>query len=155
MANLTEQAEQQLQDMGLTEPTADTRAVQQSEVRDIAILADLDQGLTYRAAAAKHGVSLSTVGRIAAKLEGQEAAARKYMANKALQAAEDWLAASAAAAKKGNHLPAKALLLHTGVIDPLQNEGSGAKVQVIVGVPGSPLPQVVDAQVVSNSVREP
>ena len=52
-------------------------------------------------------------------------------------AAKDWVTASAIAAKRGDHKPAKELLLHAGVIKRL-GETAEPQVTVLVGMPGAP-----------------
>jgi hypothetical protein len=152
---LVEQAAQLLADAGLDQPQltseppqpaadqpqTETLAVQQSDARNIAILADLDDGLSYREAARKHGVSLATVGRLALRMQSMADAARNYMAAKGLDAAEHWLKASATAAQKGDHRPAKDWLLHTGAIDPVADSNGQGRTQVaiIIGTPDSPI----------------
>jgi hypothetical protein len=52
-----------------------------------------------------------------------------------LKAAAAWGQAIPKAAKKGDHRPARELLIATGDVNPLESAGSG--VQVIVNMPGS------------------
>jgi hypothetical protein len=49
------------------------------------------------------------------------------------RAAEAWLASLEPAARRGDCRPASSLLLHTGVIDPVSQQGSGPAVQVFIG----------------------
>ena len=53
------------------------------------------------------------------------------------RAAKDWLTASGIAAKRGDHKPAKEILLHAGAIERL-GDTSGSRVVVVVGMPGHP-----------------
>ena len=52
-------------------------------------------------------------------------------------AAKDWVTASRIAAKRGDHKPAKDLLMHAGVIERL-GDTAGSQVTVLVGMPGRP-----------------
>lgn len=61
--------------------------------------------------------------------------AAKFLAGTALSAAKDWRKAVRKGAERGRHEPARDLLLHTGAIQPVQNETSGgAKVAVFIGL---------------------
>jgi len=51
--------------------------------------------------------------------------------------AKDWITASGIAAKKGDHRPAREILLHAGVIERI-SETSGPQMTVVVGMPGHP-----------------
>lgn len=67
------------------------------------------------------------------------------------RAAMDWLEASAVAKTRGDHRPARDLLLHAGAIEPVQGERDrGTRVTVIVGTHDHPidLPRVVDGEMV-------
>ena len=66
--------------------------------------------------------------------EGRETALRELQAARH-RAARAWDTAIQQAADKGDHRPAKDLLLHTGVIQPLEKSGPLVGVQVIVGKP--------------------
>lgn len=147
VSDLQRQAEQLLETAGLSSsvpadsaPTVSS-AVQQSDVRDVSIAADLAEGRTYRDVAARHGVSHATVGRVAAKLETYEAGARKYLIAKALGAVDDWTQASANAARRGDHRPARDLLLHAGVIEPLADTSGqrSTQIAIVIGEPGRPV----------------
>ena len=66
------------------------------------------------------------------------------------RAAKDWLTASAIAAKRGDHKPAKEILLHAGVIERL-GDTPGPQVVMFVGMPGHPAmeppsQEVIDAE---------
>lgn len=64
--------------------------------------------------------------------DGREAALQILRGNNET-AARGWIAAIAIAAESGNHKPAKDLLLHNGVIQPLEKGGPMVGIQVIVG----------------------
>ncbi len=153
--DLTTQAAQLLASAGLDQPapsaapaapaapSADsaTSAVQQSTQRQVAILADIENGDSYTAIAAKHGVAVSTVSRIAARAELFTEGARKYLAAKAFGAVDAWQTALHAAARRGDHRPAKDLLLHSGVIEPLADTSGqrGTNIAIVIGEPGAPI----------------
>jgi hypothetical protein len=75
-----------------------------------------------------------------------------------LPAADAWCDAVAVAAEKGDHKPARDLLLHTNVIEPVQkhdNEGITIHIgcgagDVKIGVMSSPPPQLTDAEWLSR-----
>jgi len=140
-SELTAQAEQLLADAGLDAPGTQLPAVQQSADRTIAILADIENGDSYTAIARKHGVAPSTVSRIAAKAESFSAAARNYLRAREFRAIDAWTAALDSAAKRGDHRPAKDLLLHTGLIEPLADTSASARTQIaiVIGEPGKPV----------------
>ena len=114
----------------------------------------LEDGQSLREAAALIGVSKQTAWRIVKRYEGSLESARKFLATKALQVSEDWVTASGVANGKGNHLPAKDLLLHIGAIEPLQ-DASAAKVNIaiLIGTPEQPIrvlsPQTIDSKAVT------
>lgn len=61
-------------------------------------------------------------------------------------AAREWRRAIPVAAERGDHKPARDLLLHTGVIEPVGDARDRfmANVQVMIGMPGAPLPEPDD-----------
>ena len=63
--------------------------------------------------------------------------ARTTLKSHVRSAATYWVKAAAVAAKRGDHRPARDLLLHAGVITRL-DEPSGHGVTVLVGMPGGP-----------------
>lgn len=68
------------------------------------------------------------------QLAGEAAdAAKLVLRSSAERAARKWVSAIDAAAEKGDHRPARDLLLHAKVIDPLEKGGTSFGVQVIVG----------------------
>ena len=67
------------------------------------------------------------------ELELRETARRK-LKNHVWRAADGWINAIDTAAAKGDHKPAKDLLLHTGVIDPLGEHGAQGGSLCLVGV---------------------
>lgn len=58
----------------------------------------------------------------------------------ASRVAQDWIEASAVAKSRGDHRPARDLLLHARAIDPIASERDSApRVAVIIGMPGRPV----------------
>ena len=109
--------------------------------------AHLIEGLNQRQLADRFGRTRETIGHVL-KDEAFQALkheiyaeiaeeARNALKGHGPTAAQDWITASGIAAKKGDHRPAKELLLHTGVIERL-GETSGPQVTVMVGMPGHP-----------------
>ena len=73
------------------------------------------------------------------QLEGEmKAAALRHLRVTGEKAARAWGIAIAAAADKGDHRPAKDLLLHTGVIQPMNGPQTAIGVRVIVGSASQP-----------------
>ena len=67
-------------------------------------------------------------------------AAVKILRGTAERAARSWGTAIGVAADKGDHRPAKDLLLHTGVIDPIPDGAvSGTRIAIIIGTPEHPI----------------
>jgi len=65
--------------------------------------------------------------------------ARSALQTGSLLRVSDWASASRAAAKKGNHVPAKEWLLHSGVIEPLAEKPAiNVQLAVGIGLPGLP-----------------
>lgn len=120
----------------------------QSDDRNIAILADLTNGLSYRAIAAKYEVGLGTVARLAVKMTPFKGAARNYMIAKALEVADDWLDASREAAKRGDHRPAKDWLLHAQEIEPIADKPQ-LGIQINVGNGTAPVQDVTSLPVIT------
>lgn len=139
------------------EPAVEGKTVQltpdeEKALRDADILAALDRGEPYREIVKRFGLSFASVSRLAhrhAELETETMP--KLMALKKLHAVDAWFRSMDVAADQGKHAPAKEWLTHAGVLAPVQSDsGSGAKVAVIIGVPGSPLDQPTTQVIVSQ-----
>lgn len=136
--------------------TADTEAI----ARKLDILDRLASGTPYRQISKDCGISIGALTKIAqeqAQLERE--GFRKLMLLKSLPMLEHWEEAAKSGARTGKHGPAKDWLLHAGAIEPLaQDESGGAKVAVIIGMPGQPvgLPdvQVLTGQRVTRDTDE-
>jgi hypothetical protein len=79
------------------------------------------------------GISQSTVSRILSSYRPTLELSRKRLEAGALQAAEDWIEASANGAKQGNHKPAKELLQAVGVV---QQDASSINQTLVVVADG-------------------
>lgn len=104
----------------------------------------LTAGLSRVQLAEKHGRTRTTIARClegkdfdemrrAVELEVREQI-RIRMIRKADSAMQSWEDSLAPAAERGNHKPARDLMLHAGVIDPIESTESGPKVIVQIGV---------------------
>ena len=103
----------------------------------------LVEGLTKTAIARQTGRTRETVGgvlqgadfdRLKAHIESEIFDdARRILKANVVRAANAWPRAIDAASKKGNHKPAKDLLMHTGVIEPLGESGAHGAL-LLVGV---------------------
>lgn len=95
-------------------------------------------------------MDVRTVNAVLANRDADAVEARNYLAANVLQAAEDWVTASKEGARKGKHTAAKDLLLHTKVIEPIQDNQTNVQVAIVVGAPGQPLalnpPQVIESK---------
>ena len=67
---------------------------------------------------------------------GPKAIAQKLLESQAADAAADWVRASAIASKDGNHVPAKDLLLHARLIEPVQDKAQTG-IQILIGQVGT------------------
>lgn len=121
----------------------------QSVIDVTRVMDALENGATLRDAARLVGVSHVTAWRWLRQYEGSQESVAKYLSIRALDRVEDWEKASAAAATKGDHRPAKDWLLHAKAIEPV-NDGSQGRtnIAIIIGTPEQPInispPQVID-----------
>ncbi len=122
------------------------------DARDLAIIEALQRGEPYRKICAEHRISLGSLSVLAQRLASMEReGVAKLMALKSLDALEHWQQAMISGAKQGKHAPARDWLIHAKALEPLTSDTqAGAKVAVIIGMPGSPveLPsvQVLDGE---------
>ncbi len=133
--------------------------VMPDERREIQCLHLVD-GLNQKQIAARTGRTRET---IAAQLKGEDferirtaveadliETVKRQLTNNVDKAANAWIKALDRAAQKGDHKPAKDLLMHAGVIDP-PGEPSRPQFVVVVGMPGHPAmeppsQEVIDAE---------
>ena len=107
----------------------------------------LAEGLNQKQIAAQTGRTRET---IAAQLKGEDferirtevetdliETVKRQLTSNVDKAANAWIKALDRAAQKGDHKPAKDLLMHAGVIDP-RGETSRQQFVVVVGMPGHP-----------------
>jgi transposase-like protein len=70
--------------------------------------------------------------------------------------ARQWLHAVTNAAEKGDHRPARDLLLHAGAIDPIQDDhtASDTRIAILIGTPEHPIrvapPRIVNGELVND-----
>lgn len=125
---------------------------QQLEIRNADILARLDRGEGYRGIAEAHRISFQTIAKIAHAQQSLETGAiAKLMQSKALAALEHWETAMESGAKQGKHAAARDWLTHSKALEPVQSDAqSGAKVAILIGMPGQPIDglslQVIDSK---------
>jgi len=119
--------------------------------KQVEALRMLGEGASTREVGRALGMSHVTVWRLAREIADVDETARKYLAAKALRAVDAWSDSLDVAARKGDHRPAKDLLLHARVIDPVEPAGSShVGVQVVIGMPGAPAgPDPLGAKVAS------
>jgi hypothetical protein len=80
------------------------------------------------------GLHASRVSEITRTLGDLKAQVQQVLNTHRVKAAEAWGRAIPKAAKKGDHRPARELLIATGDVSPLDSAGSG--VTVVVNMPG-------------------
>lgn len=112
------------------------------------ILDALAAGRTYAEIQAAERCSSATIAAIARRAsEFERHTVAKLMSMKTLEALGAWEEAMRTGAKTGKHAPARDWLTHARVLEPVSSEPSvGAKVAVIIGMPGQPV-GLPDAQV--------
>ena len=112
-------------------------------------LAYLTQGMTKRVIATQFGRSEQVVYRVLSGpdfdevrrelTEGTRDQAKLMLERAMPEAVTQWLRAMPTAADKGDHRPAKDLLLHTKLIDPLvDHPAPPPAVMICIGMPGRP-----------------
>ncbi len=125
-------------------------------VRELAVIDALIAGQSYREIAAQHRLSFTAIADVARRMNTlNKESVSKLLQIKALDAVEAWAEAMKTGAKMGKHAPARDLLTHTKLLDPVQSDGAGgAKVAIIIGQPGQPVGmdalQVIHTQAVSG-----
>lgn len=117
-------------------------SVSPAERREIQLTA-LTECASQEALAERFGRTRSTIRRVLRhpsfeKLKDTMNAelaveARQVLSSHRTAAARAWAASLERAAQKGDHRPAKDLLLHSGVIEPVSHEGNGPSVIVNIG----------------------
>jgi IS30 family transposase len=130
-------------------PESSTDLVQHSQARlthaeEIKILRLVKiEGLSQTVVAKAMNRAESTISDCLKRYEDTGDLALQVLKSNAAAAAENW---AAIAKTSTRHEAAKDLLLHAGVIQPLEQSGTGTKVQILIGQPGAPLAmQVIDS----------
>lgn len=112
-------------------------------------LADIAK-MSAREIAQRLSMDPRTVNAILATREHLKVDVRNHLDSLALDAVKHWGTAMEEGARKGKHAPARDLLLHTKIIEPVQTEGHTTQIAIVVGAPGQPIsltpPQVLEPQ---------
>jgi hypothetical protein len=112
-------------------------------VRAAAMLASIEDGLSIAQAATKHGIARHTAYRLVRHWDSLdlEGTTRNLLKLKGPQMVDTWVTAALAGALKGNHVPAKELLTHAGIIEPVdgQNGTAGTRIAIVVGTTDAPV----------------
>ncbi len=109
----------------------------------IGMVSAYQAGTSITAICEMFGSDNRTVNAVLARYNADDptlhaAAAKQLLAAGALQAVADWQEASRNGARLGKHAPARDLLLHTGVIEPLKSDTGPQGVTVVIGIQGAP-----------------
>lgn len=104
----------------------------------------LEAGSTVVDAAKAAGIGRYTAHRVLGRYRENLAGVTKLLALKAYDAAEDWIKASAIAADKGDHKPAKELLQTIGAVQVI-GDSSSTGVTINIGTPDAPI--AISAQI--------
>lgn len=120
------------------------------DARRLAILDALARGVTYREIAATYRVGMRTLVTLAQEqAELEQLAIRKVMQTKTLAMLSHWENAALSGAIKGRHEPARDWLQASGAIQAdAASQDRGAKVAILIGIPGAPVGGA-DAQVIT------
>ena len=132
---------------------AQTAADPGLEVRLSAAWADVEHGMTMRQAATKHGLGEWQVRRLIRTWDSTdyEGTVRNLLKAQGLSAIQAWAQAMHQAAEKGRHEPARDLLTHAGMIEPVTGqEGTGkTNIAIVIGTPDQPV-SLQSLQVIEN-----
>ena len=117
--------------------------VSAAEAKEIQLCALLE-GLSMQALADRFGRTRRTISRVLRRPSFQVmkdqidaetvTEARQVLASHRTSAAQAWIMAMQKAAQKGWHQGARDLLLHTGTIEPVSQQGTGPSVVVNIGI---------------------
>jgi ParB-like chromosome segregation protein Spo0J len=137
------------------------------EIQELALLAGCSQAEIGRRVhrdrqTVANVVNADDTKALAAQLQSeQREAALEVLRRAVVPMARAWQRAAEHAADRGDHRPARDLLLHTDVIEPIPDAQRTVGVQVIVGMPGHPAGpdplagvRIVDGIVVSDPLTK-
>jgi transposase-like protein len=122
---------------------------ERQEIQQMALVQGLSQSEISRRTGRDRGtianvISADDTQSLKAKLdaemeERQVQEASRILRRNTAKVATDWIDASGVAATRGDHRPSRDLLLHTRVIDPIEDGGrSNTKIQIVLN--GGPHP---------------
>lgn len=123
-------------------------AEQRREIQHLGLV----EGLSQAAIARRTGRDRATVSAVlkaddsralqeALLTEGAEEA-RRILRGYAIEAAQHWRTAVDVASQKGDHKPARDLLMHSGAIAPLVTQQSHVGIRIVLGTEADPLPDI-------------
>jgi len=117
----------------------------------------LARGETYREISDRFRLSSKDISAIARRMDVFDRdVLPRLMAQRAPEMLDTWALAAINGAKAGKHAAARDWLTHARVLDPVQSENTsnGAKVAIIIGMPGQPIEapsvQVIETQQVTR-----
>lgn len=116
-----------------------------TEEQTLSFFEALENGDSITTAAKQAGISKTTALALMKRYEAKLDAARNILAAKAPEVAEQWIASTKVAAKRGDHRPAKELLQAVGAIQSEHSVGGG--ITIVIGTPEKPIKiteQIID-----------
>jgi predicted lipid-binding transport protein (Tim44 family) len=134
----------QLHPAQATEPAqAEDGTQAELDVKAAQLIAKVEQGMSIRQAATEVGLSRMTALRMVRAWDSTDydGTVRNLLKLKGADAVEAWATAMRAGAVKGNHLPARDLLTHAGIVEPVDGQNGTAKTQIaiVIGTPDAPV----------------
>lgn len=144
---LQTEAEAQDQTQTQAQPEAHLQAhsgtAEELAVKHATLIAKVEDGMSIRQAATETGLSRMTALRLVRAWDSTDYAGvvRNLLVSKGIAAVEDWAHASRQASDKGRHEPARDLLTHAGIIDPVTGQsGTGqTNIAIVIGTPDNPV----------------
>ena len=126
---------------------AQLTAAERAEVQQLALVDGLSQAEIARRVNRDRGTVASVLAaedtqHMRTALEdAARSGARAILTRHAEQAAQDWVSASAVARQRGDHRPARDLLLHSGAIEPIKDgrQRGGPQIAIVIGTPEVPI----------------
>jgi hypothetical protein len=122
------------------------------EEQALAFFDALEDGASIEEASKIAGFHRMTGYRVIERYQAKLAGIEKLLAVRAYKAAEDWVQASAVAASKGDHRPAKDLLQTIKAVEPISGDHPSGGVTIVIGTPEQPIR--IPAQILELSPGE-